>query len=419
MLLGSGFAAQSNRQTPPHQGRRFGPYEILSRLGGGGMGVVYRAWDERLHRDVALKILHQNYQPPGIRQRFQIEARAASALNHPHICTIFDIGEQDGDPYLIMELLEGMTLKERIACGAPPIDELVRYASETADALAAAHAKNIVHRDIKPENIFLQRRPDGSHQVKVLDFGLAKVREGGSGARMARALDITSVGLTVGTLAYMSPEQARGEPLDARSDLFSLGAVMYEMATRRLPFQGSNSATMLVELLRHEPEPLRNWNESVPRPVEKLISRLLAKDRASRFQSAVEVREALRKLDLKTSAGSWRRRSKPTAVPLVQAPDPVARVPRFSPVLRGPVYLSSRAPAQSPLSIPRRPNPSIPVAPQQIFHPVLPILSPRSIGPREPPTWRLTSDPRTRPRKASSGSRPSAIQPFVRAAPAP
>ncbi len=305
VLHGSELAANPNGQRRPELGRRFGPYEILARLGGGGMGVVYRAWDERLHREVALKILHDTYQPPGVRQRFLIEARAASALNHPHICTIFDIGQQDGDPYLVMELIEGMTLKERISLGAPPVEELVRYAIEIADALAAAHAKNIVHRDIKPENIFLQRRPSLGHQVKVLDFGLAKIRDEGSGTRMARALDITSVGLTVGTLAYMSPEQARGEPLDARSDLFSLGVVMYEMATRRVPFRGQNSAVMLVELLRHEPEPIRNWNESIPRSLEKLIMRLLAKDRASRYQSAVEVREALRKLDLK-SGGGWR-----------------------------------------------------------------------------------------------------------------
>ena len=294
------------------------------------MGVVYRAWDERLHREVALKILRDTYQPPGVRQRFLIEARAASALNHPHICTIFDIGQQDDDPYLVMELIEGMTLKERINLGAPPVEDLVRYAIETADALAAAHAKHIVHRDIKPENIFLQLQPNERHQVKVLDFGLAKIRDEGGGKRMARALDITSVGLTVGTLAYMSPEQARGEPLDARSDLFSLGVVMYEMATRRVPFRGQNSAVMLVELLRHEPEPIRDWNEGIPRALDKLIMRLLAKDRASRYQSAVEVREALRKLDLK-SGGGWLRRPKQTVVPLVQAPDPVARMPHGLP----------------------------------------------------------------------------------------
>lgn len=333
VLLGSELAANPNRQKKPELGRRFGPYEILARIGGGGMGVVYRAWDERLHREVALKILHDTYQPPGVRQRFLIEARAASALNHPHICTIFDMGEQDGDPYLVMELIEGMTLKERINLGAPPVEDLVRYAIETADALAAAHAKHIVHRDIKPENIFLQRQPGAAHQVKVLDFGLAKIRDEGSGTRMARALDITSVGLTVGTLAYMSPEQARGEPLDPRSDLFSLGVVMYEMATRRVPFRGQNSAVMLVELLRHEPEPIRDWNEGIPRALEKLVMRLLTKDRAARYQSAVEVREALRKLDLKTGGG-WLRRPKQSVVPLVQAADPIARMPHGLPRVR-------------------------------------------------------------------------------------
>ena len=333
MLLGRDLASNPNAGRRPETGRRFGPYEILARLGGGGMGIVYRAWDERLHREVALKILHDTYQPPGVRQRFLIEARAASALNHPHICTIFDIGQQDDDPYLVMELIEGMTLKERINLGAPPVEDLVRYAIETADALAAAHVKHIVHRDIKPENIFLQQQPNERHQVKVLDFGLAKIRDEGGGKRMARALDITSVGLTVGTLAYMSPEQARGEPLDARSDLFSLGVVMYEMATRRVPFAGQNSAVMLAELLRNEPEPIRNWNEGIPRGLDKLVMRLLAKDRGSRYQSAVEVREALRKLDLK-SGGGWLRRPKQNVVPLVKAPDPIARMPHALPRMR-------------------------------------------------------------------------------------
>ncbi len=353
VLVGGEVAANPHGQRRPEIGRRFGPYEILARLGGGGMGVVYRAWDERLHREVALKILRDTSQPPSVRQRFLIEARAASALNHPHICTIFDMGQQDGDPYLVMELIEGMTLKERISLGAPPVEDLVRYAIETADALAAAHAKHIVHRDIKPENIFLQRQPGAAHQVKVLDFGLAKMRDEGSGTRMARALDITGVGLTVGTLAYMSPEQARGEPLDARSDLFSLGVVMYEMATRRVPFRGGNSAVMLVELLRHDPEPIRNWNEGLPRTLEKLIMRLLAKDRASRYQTAVEVREALRKLDLKSSGG-WLRRPKQTVVPLVQAPDPVARKPHAPPQARPPE--ETRAPGEPTAAQPTRPG---------------------------------------------------------------
>ncbi len=310
--------------TLEQQGRRFGPYEILGRLGCGGMGIVYRAWDERLHREVALKILNDGYQLPDLRRRFLIEARAASALNHQHICTIFDIGEQDDEPYLVMELLEGMTLKERIAVGAIAPEELVRIAGQTAEALAAAHAKKIVHRDIKPENIFLQQTIDGGYQVKVLDFGLAKMRDEGSGGRMSRAMDITTVGLTVGTLAYMSPEQARGETIDERSDLFSLGVVMYEMATRRTPFQGATSAVMLVQLLKHDPEPMRSWNDEVPRSLERTVERLLRKDRGARFQTGSELRHELLTIEGKGVKGRRRGGRVPT-VPLVQAPDPVAR----------------------------------------------------------------------------------------------
>ena len=159
----------------PEVGQRFGPYEILGRLGGGGMGLVFRAWDERLHREVAIKLLHDDYTMPGMRERFLQEARAASALNHPNICTVFDIGEQDHNPYLVMELLEGETVKDRIAQRALSAEEIVRYAMEIADALTVAHAKGIVHRDIKPANIFLVTMPNGKSQAKVLDFGLAKI----------------------------------------------------------------------------------------------------------------------------------------------------------------------------------------------------------------------------------------------------
>src|SRR5271155_5702744 len=156
----------------PEAGQRFGPYEILGRLGSGGMGLVFRAWDERLHREVAVKLLQDNYKMPGMRERFLQEARAASGLNHPNICTIFDIGEQDGNPYLVMELLEGETVKDRIVYGGLPVEEIVGYAIEIADALSAAHSKGIVHRDIKPANIFLVKMPNGKKQAKVLDFGL-------------------------------------------------------------------------------------------------------------------------------------------------------------------------------------------------------------------------------------------------------
>ena len=303
------------------QGRRFGPYEIQARLGGGGMGHVYRAWDARLHRDVAIKLLNSEYGMPGMRERFLREARAASALNHPNICTVFDIGEQDGEPYLVMELLEGETLKDRIQRSTIQVEDLVAIAKDVAEGLAAAHAKGIVHRDIKPANIFLVEKPNGKVQAKVLDFGLAKI-DGPLGVR-GRHLDLTSAGSTVGTLAYMSPEQARGEVLDLRSDLFSFGVVMYEMATRQTPFQGATSALVFVQLLNHPPEPVRDWNDQVSRELEKVILKLMAKERTARYQTAVELERALVELD-KPGGGGWLRKAIAT-VPLVKAQDPVVR----------------------------------------------------------------------------------------------
>ena len=306
-------------------GQKLGPYEILDMLGGGGMGVVYRAWDERLHREVAVKVLHGDYNMPGMRERFLQEARAASGLNHANICTVFDIGEQDGDPYLVMELLEGETLKEKIERGALSAEEIVTYGQEIAEALAVAHAKGIVHRDIKPANIFLVNRPNGKSQAKVLDFGLAKIDITENGGWASRSLDLTIAGSTVGTLAYMSPEQARGQMLDARSDLFSLGVVMYEMATRRVPFKGTTSALIFVQLLEHAPEPIRNWNESISKELERVVLRLMMKEKRDRFQSAKELQDALEKIEGKRTKGVWLKKSSVAAVPLVRAQDPVAR----------------------------------------------------------------------------------------------
>ena len=308
----------------PEAGQKLGPYEILGRLGSGGMGLVFRAWDARLHREVAVKLLRENYNIPGMRERFLQEARAASGLNHPNICTIFDIGEQDGDPYLVMELLQGETLKDRIARGALDAEEIIRYSEEMADALSVAHGKGIVHRDIKPANIFLVTMPSGSSQAKVLDFGLAKINLEAGGGWGSRTLDLTLAGRTVGTLAYMSPEQARGEPLDGRSDLFSLGVVMYEMATRRPPFQAANSALMFAQLFEHDPEPVRNWNDAAPRDLERMIFKLLEKDRKARYQNARDVRLALEKMEGRVSRG-WLQKGTAAAVPLVRADDPVAR----------------------------------------------------------------------------------------------
>ena len=361
-------------------GRKYGPYEILGRLGGGGMGYVFRGWDARLHREVAIKLLHTEYAMLGMRERFLREARAASALNHPHICTVFDIGEQDGDPYLVMELLEGETLRDRMYHGSLPVDELVCIAREAAEALGAAHAKGIVHRDIKPANIFLVHKPNKGIQAKVLDFGLAKIDKGGPGARASRSLDLTAVGSTVGTLAYMSPEQARGEPLDSRSDLFSLGVVMYEMATRRIPFQGATSALVFVQLLNHPPEPVRSWNEAIPRELEKIILKLMAKERTARFQTAHELEEALTKLSEKNAG--WLRKAVST-VPLVRSSDPGVRdrrlsqrrdsevdAARDSSTPRFPVRPAPRTPDSSPSGPSSRPSAGV-----QVLRPVARIPS--------------------------------------------
>lgn len=309
----------------PVLGQRFGPFEILGRVGAGGMGLVLRAWDERLHREVAIKLLYDSYQMPGTRERFLQEARAASKLSHPNICTVFDIGEKDGDPYLVMELLEGETLKDKLARGALPAEEIVAYAKDVTEALAAAHAKEIVHRDIKPANIFLVNLPVGGTQAKVLDFGLAKIGLSEGGGWMSRSLDLTLAGATVGTLAYMSPEQACGQELDARSDLFSLGIVMYEMATRRIPFRGTTSALIYTQLLEHDPDPIRKWNDSIPKDLERLILKLLAKNRKERFQSAKELLSALAKIESKLHRNGWfLKKNSNSAVPLVPLIEPVA-----------------------------------------------------------------------------------------------
>ncbi len=345
----------------PEIGRKYGPYEVLSRLGGGGMGHVYKAWDARLHREVAIKLLHNEYAMPGMRERFLREARAASALNHPNICTIFDIGEQNGDPYLVMELLQGETLRDRIQYHTLQVDDLICIAREVAEALGAAHAKGVIHRDIKPANIFLVDKANKAVQAKVLDFGLAKFEGGTFGGRGSRSLDLTAAGATVGTLAYMSPEQARGESLDSRSDLFSLGVVMYEMATRQIPFPGATSALVFVKLLNQAPEPVRDWNEAIPRELEKIILKLMAKERTARFQTAQELDDALARLNEK--GGGWLRKAVST-VPLVRAPDPVARERRVS--RRRNTEADPDAPGAPPVQLVTPP----PSTPAQMLRPV-------------------------------------------------
>jgi serine/threonine protein kinase/Tfp pilus assembly protein PilF len=302
----------------PAVGARFGPYEILEKIGSGGMGDVYRALDTRLDRDVALKLVSESYlsgetphtpTPGGTpvlasNARFQREARAASALNHPNICTIHDIGEQDGRPYLVMELLQGQTLKQYLADRhSLPAAELLGFARQAASALAAAHSRGITHRDIKPANIFVVQPPGGVPHIKILDFGLAKrhadpmvaqapgTLNGDFSATSAGSHDVTltNAGSTLGTIAYMSPEQAKGQQVDARSDLFSLGCVLYEAATGKSPFAGDSPAETFAALLMKDPPPASSVNPALPKGFDRILAKLLAKEKADRYQSANEL----------------------------------------------------------------------------------------------------------------------------------
>jgi len=316
-------------------GRTISHYRVTGQLGSGGMGVVYEAQDLTLGRRVALKFLPPDLaRDPAALDRFLLEARAASALNHPNICTIYAVENDGGQAFISMELLEGQSLDRKLESRPLALDPLLDISIQLADALDAAHAKGIVHRDIKPANIFVTQRG----QVKVLDFGLAKLTQAAEMAIVetvasSSPVHLTSPGSTVGTIAYMSPEQARGEELDARSDLFSLGTVIYQMATGHLPFAGNTSAVIFNAILEHDPVPITQLNPVLPSKLQEIVERLLEKDRDLLYQSAADLRGELRRLKRDSGSGHKTRVVSASAEPVSASTSAAARMSSSSAVV--------------------------------------------------------------------------------------
>src|SRR6201998_3623275 len=291
-IIGTKF---SRRPMAILSGKRLGPYEILSAIGAGGMGEVYRARDTRLERIVAIKILPAHLADKvELRERFEREARTVASLNHPHICTLHDIGQQDGTDFLVMEYLEGETLAERLKKGPLPLDQVLQYAIEIADALDKAHRKGITHRDLKPGNIMLTKSG-----TKLLDFGLAKLKGPQVAVANLSALptegsNLTAQGTILGTLQYMAPEQLEGKEVDARTDIFALGVVMYEMASGKKAFEGESQASLIAKIVENDPPPISSLKPMTPPALDRVVKKCLRKDPEDRWQNARDITDELK-----------------------------------------------------------------------------------------------------------------------------